>query len=169
MTYSLALTPEAGGGSTGGMFLVAKNSTSTLTGQKGFGFLNNSGYGYLFRMDLATSVMTGFPSFGVSLPTGTPTYAVGTNVTSCAQATGYTNTNTRGEVTIVGGTATTGTICTVTFSAALTGTPVVQISQNGGTASYILGHGTATTTSFTITSGSSVAGATINIDYEVMP
>jgi hypothetical protein len=107
---------------------------------------------------------------GLSIPAGTPTYTAGTNVTSCAQSSGYTNTNTRGELTIVGGTATTGTICTVNFSATLAAAPgMCLVTQNGGAVLFSIGHGTPSTTSFTITAGISVASATATVDYHCLP
>lgn len=104
----------------------------------------------------------------IATPGGTPTYVAGTNITSCAQASGYTNTNSRGELTIVAGSsASTGTICTVDFSATLSGAPgLCKVSQNGGSSNYSIGHGTASTTGFTITAGISVASATVTVDYE---
>ncbi len=110
---------------------------------------------------------------GLSIPLGTATFTPGTNVTSAACASGYTCTNTRGEITLVGGTATTGTIATVNFSAGLSAAPFCSISLNGsgstGTAGFDLGHGTPGTTNFTITAGLSVVGATLNIDYSCVP
>jgi hypothetical protein len=104
------------------------------------------------------------------LPASGPTYTAGASVTSCGQASGYTNTNDRGEVTIVGGTATTGTICTVNFSATLTYAPgLCTVTQSGGTTVFSLGHGTPTTSSFTITAGISVIGSTVTADYRCTP
>lgn len=102
----------------------------------------------------------------IGLLSGVPTYTAGTNVTSCAQTTGYTNSNTAGELTIVGGTATTGTICTVNWTATLPTAPYrCQVSQNGGATNFGLGHGTATNTALTITAGVTVSGQTVNVDY----
>jgi len=110
------------------------------------------------------------PNVQTALVTGAPTYAAGTNVTSCAQASGYTNSNTRGEITIVGGTATTGTICTVSFSGTLAAAPgLCKVSQNGGATLFSIGHGTAGTSSFTITAGITVVGATVTVDYICIP
>ena len=105
-------------------------------------------------------------ALGLSIPTGTPTYTAGTSVTSVVCATSYTCTNTRGEVTIVGGTATTGTIATINFSATLGAAPgLCMVTQNGGTSLFDLGHGVPGTSSFTITAGVTVAAATLNADY----
>jgi hypothetical protein len=97
---------------------------------------------------------------------GVPTYTAGTNVTSCAQTAGNTNSNQRGSITIVGGTATTGTICTVNFSQTLGKAPKVEVNQNGGATLFSIGHGNASTASFTVTAGISVVGQTVVVDYE---
>lgn len=110
------------------------------------------------------------PNVQSALIAGAPTYTAGASVTSCVQATGYTNSNERGEVTIVGGTATTGTICTVNFSTTLASAPgMCQVTQNGGTTVFSIGHGTPGTSSFTITSGISVVSSTLNVDYDCTP
>lgn len=110
------------------------------------------------------------PNVQSALTAGAPTYTPGASVTSCAQASGYTNSNERGEVTIVGGTATTGTICTVNFSVALASAPgLCQVTQNGGTTVFSIGHGTPGTSSFTITAGISVVSSTLNVDYDCAP
>ena len=106
----------------------------------------------------------------LSIPAGTPTYTAGTNVTSVACASGYTCTNTRGELTIVGGTATTGTIATVNFSATLAAAPgLCNVIQQGGAALFGVGHGTPSTTAFTITAGITVAASTVTVDYICQP
>jgi hypothetical protein len=107
---------------------------------------------------------------GLNLPNGTPTFTAGTNVTSVACASGYTCTNTRGELTIAGGTATTGTIATVNFSAALSAAPgLCRVTQNGGLTFFGIGEGQPTTTAFAITAGNSVASSTVTVDYQCTP
>jgi lysophospholipase L1-like esterase len=107
---------------------------------------------------------------GIYTPNGTPTYTAGTNVTSVGCASGYTCTNTRGELTIVGGTATTGTIATLNFSATLTAAPgLCIVTQAGGASLFGIGHGTPATTGFTITAGVSVATSTVTVDYSCQP
>ena len=101
----------------------------------------------------------------LSLPAGVPTYTKGTSTTSCAAASGYTNSNTHGEITIVGGTATTGTICTINWSTTIGAPGWCTLSQNGGATLFGIGHGVPGTTSMTITAGISVATSTVNIDY----
>lgn len=110
------------------------------------------------------------PNLQTALIAGAPTYTAGASVTSCAQASGYTNSNERGELTIVGGTATTGTICTVNFSTTLAAAPgLCQVTQNGGTTVFSIGHGTPSATAFTITSGISVVSSTVTVDYDCAP
>ena len=105
-----------------------------------------------------------------ALIAGTPTYMPGKNVTSCNQSSGYTNSNTRGELTIEGGTATTGTICTVNFSDTLGSAPgLCNVWQNGGDKAFGLGHGTSSTSGFTITASKSVAASAIVVDYDCRP
>jgi hypothetical protein len=109
-------------------------------------------------------------AISINLATGTPTYTAGTNVTSVVCASGYTCTNERGELTIVGGTATTGTIATVNFSATLSAAPgLCIVTQEGGATLFGIGHGTPSTSSFTITSGVSVAASTLAVDYICRP
>jgi hypothetical protein len=109
-------------------------------------------------------------AIAINLATGTPTFTAGTNVTSVACASGYTCTNERGELTIVGGTATTGTIATVNFSATLSAAPgLCIVTQEGGATLFGIGHGTPSTSSFTITSGVSVAASTLAVDYICRP
>lgn len=109
-------------------------------------------------------------SAAISLPYGTPTYTAGTNVTSVGCASGYTCTNQRGELTIVGGTATTGTIATLNFSAALLAAPgLCRVTQVGGATFFGIGEGTPTTTAFTITAGVTVTGSTVTVDYNCLP
>ena len=101
-----------------------------------------------------------------SLIAGTPTFTAGTNVSSVACASGYTCSNSQGELTIAGGTATTGTIATVNFSTTLSAAPTLcVVTQNGGATTFNVGHGTPSTSSFTITAGVSVSGATVTADY----
>jgi hypothetical protein len=102
----------------------------------------------------------------VDTPAGTPTFTAGTNVTSVSCSGSGSCTNTRGELTIVGGTATTGTIATVNFSTTLPAAPgLCMVSQEGGTSHYGIAHGTPSTSSFTITSAVSVSGVTLTVDY----
>jgi hypothetical protein len=106
---------------------------------------------------------------GLNIPVGTATFAVGTNVTSVVCASGYTCNNTRGTLTIVGGTATTGTIATVSFSTTLAVAPMCFASQNGGVSLFGIGNGAATSSSFTITAGVTVASSTITVNYLCLP
>lgn len=93
----------------------------------------------------------------------TATLTAGTGVTSvtCASA---ACTAARGTLTIVGGTATTGTIASLSWTA----TPsalVCTATMNGGTGFLGIGNSVATTTGFNVTSGVSVLGLTPTVNY----
>jgi len=109
-------------------------------------------------------------AIAINLATGTPTYTGGTGVTSVGCATSYTCTNQRGELTIVGGTATTGTIATVNFSATLSSAPgLCWANQDGGTTLFGISNGVPSTSGFTIGAAVSVLGQTVTVDYGCQP
>ena len=188
--YYLRMEPSANG-STADTYFVIKNSVHQTTGADGLWSMNSSSHGWKLKdgntsydATLDTSAMTAAATIqppagwsgtvslqaGLNLPNGTPTYTAGSGVTSVACASGYTCTNTRGELTIVGGTATTGTIATVTFSAALSAAPgLCRVTQNGGPTFFGIGEGQPTTTAFAITAGNSVASSTVTVDYQCVP
>lgn len=171
---------------------VAAGFTTIAAGQFGFDSTNNN---WKFWDGTQDTIFSGFASasppttgdFAVftkttnrwnltdsgvkplSLPTGTATFSAGSGVTSVVCASGFSCNNTRGTLTIVGGTATTGTIATVTFSAALSAAPQAFVGQNGGTSLFDIGNSAPTTTAFNITSGVTVLGATFNVNYQVQP
>lgn len=91
----------------------------------------------------------------------------GTNVTSvtCASA---ACTNLRGTYTIVGGTATTGTIASLSWTATPTAY-VCTATMNGGASAFGIGNSVATTTGMNITAGVSVIGATFSVNYSCQP
>jgi len=95
------------------------------------------------------------------------TLTPGTNVTSTVCATAACN-SVRGTVTIVGGTATTGTIATLSWTAVPTAY-VCTATQNGGATSYGIGNSVATTTGFNITSAVTVSGQTLSVNYSCQP
>jgi hypothetical protein len=188
--YTLQTSPSANG-SGADVYFTIKNSTATTTGAKGLWVQNTGNHGWKleagnssYDATLDTTAMTGAATIqppagwtgtvslqaGLNLPNGTPTYAAGTGVTSVGCASGYSCTNTRGELTIVGGSATTGTIATVNFSAALAAAPgLCQVTQNGGTTFFGIGEGQPTSTAFTVTAGNSVASSTVTVDYRCTP
>lgn len=97
----------------------------------------------------------------------TATATPGTNVTSCTCATAAC-TNLRGTYTIVGGTATTGTICGLAWTA----TPAAYActaTMNGGASAFGIGNSVATTTGMNITAGVSVAASTFTVNYSCQP
>lgn len=104
---------------------------------------------------------------------GTPaTWAVGSGVTSvtCADASSVavTCTSASGSLVIVGGTATTGTIATATWTAE-TAKRKCSFTMNGngstGTAGFDIGHTAPTASGVSITAGLTVLGATLFVDY----
>ena len=158
------------------------NSTSTLTIGKsgtttGTLALASSGGGAVNLVSASASstytatlpAVAGTVGLGLSIPTGTPSFTAGTGVTSVACETGYSCNNTRGTLKIVGGTATTGTIATVTFSASLSSAPACFASLNGFTSFLGIGSGAPTATAFTITAGVSVSGDTLFVNYWCQP
>jgi hypothetical protein len=164
----------------GGAFTISQNtlcaeaSSVNLLVTHNLGNVSNYTANNISGNFLQCTGITGSGCFAVAdainNATGTPTFTAGTNVTSCGCASGYSCTNTRGSLTIVGGTATTGTICTVNFSTTLTQTPgFAQVTQNGGASLYDVGHGIPSTTGVTITSGVTVVGATLTVDYVLLP
>ena len=96
---------------------------------------------------------------------GTPTFTAGTNVTSVACASGFSCNNRRGTLTIVGGTATTGTIATVAFPGTLAAAPACFAFSNGNATSFGIGNSAPTASSFNITAADTVASATLNVNY----
>jgi hypothetical protein len=91
----------------------------------------------------------------------------GTGVTSVTCATA-TCTNTRGTYTVVGGTATTGTIFSLSWTATATAY-VCTATMNGGTGFLGIGNSLATTTGMNITAGVTVLGLTFNVNYSCQP
>lgn len=119
---------------------------------------NTAGHAAVFY-DAAGDLVDGGP---VAVSTAA-TVAAGSGVSSATAATA-TLTNLRGTVVIAGGTATTGTIATLSWAATPTAY-VCTATQNGGSANYLIGNSVATTTGFSITAGASVAGATVTVNY----
>ena len=126
--------------------------------------------------NLSASYVLTLPGFaatvgtGLSIINGAPTFTPGANVTSAACAASYTCTNTRGRITIAAGaSATTGTIATLNFSAALAAGPFCTVAEMGATSLHGLDHLVPTQTALTITAAASVASATINVDYFCAP
>jgi len=171
---TLALqTPHAGSsGST-----VQTANTQILLGDNTVGLPNVStgaGTSYLCSgtsntvTTSTTPCVTGAAS-QLSIPTGTATFAAGSGVTSVVCASGYSCNNTRGTLTIVGGTATTGTIATVTFSGTLSAAPACFVTPNADASFLGLGNSAPSTTAFNITAAVTVLGLTFNVNYQCQP
>ena len=95
------------------------------------------------------------------------TLQAGTNVSSVLCLTS-TCTNLRGMLAVKGGTATTGVIASLGWTA----TPTVYVcsfAQNGGAFQYGVGSSAASLTGVNVTSANSVAGATLTISYACQP
>lgn len=104
---------------------------------------------------------------GLSIPTGTASFAGGTGITSVVCTTGYLCNNTRGTLTVVAAVgASTGTIVTVSFSGTLSSAPACFASMNGGATAFGIGNSAPTTGSFNITAAISVSLATFNVNYQ---
>lgn len=133
------------------------------TGAKGVGTLTWNG------PFAANSLSIGGTKTGplATASSSTATITPGANVTSVACASS-TCTNLRGTLTVAGGTATTGTIATLSWPATTTAY-ACQASQNGGATWYGIGNSLATTTSFNITADASVSGATVTVSYACQP
>lgn len=97
----------------------------------------------------------------VSAAVSSATGGTGTGTVTCLTA---ACTNVSGTYSVVGGTFTTGNLLVLVW-------PTTTIayncwtSQNGGAALYGIGHSVAAATGMTITSGISVIGITVTIDY----
>lgn len=116
-------------------------------------------------------------SKGTALFTGTVTSALGNAaITSATGGTGVTSvtcataacTVSRGSYTVVGGTATTGTIITLLWPTTTTAW-VCSVDMNGGTGFLGIGHSVATATGMNVTSGLTVVGVTFIVDYNCVP
>jgi len=106
----------------------------------------------------------------ISIPTGTATFATGSNITSVACASGYLCNNTRGTLTIVAAVgASTGTIATVNFSATLAAAPACFAYENGGSTNFGIGNSAPTTAGFNITAAVTVSLATLTVNYTCQP
>lgn len=91
----------------------------------------------------------------------------GTGVTSVTCATAACNVS-RGSYTVVGGSATTGTIITLVWPTTTTAW-VCSVDENGGIGFLGLGHSVATATGMNITAGVTVAATTFTVDYNCVP
>jgi len=85
----------------------------------------------------------------------------GTGTVTCITA---ACTNLSGTYSVAGGTFATGNLLTLAWPTTTTAYNC-WTSQNGGVATYGIGHAAATATGMTITSGITIAGVTVKIDY----
>jgi hypothetical protein len=160
------------GGSTSGQSAIgvaADGSALIVSAGLRLGAIPGAGTAGVVAID-ASGNLSAVRAPGLSIPTGTATFAGGTGITSVTCASGYSCNNTRGTLTIVAAVgATTGTIATVSFSAALSAAPDCSATQNGGSTSFGIGNSAPTTASFIITAGVSVSLATLTVHYQCQP
>lgn len=116
----------------------------------------------------AAGALTAIGTITSNLGTAAITSATGgTGVTSVTCATAACNVS-RGSYTVVGGTATTGTIITLLWPTTTTAW-VCSVDMNGGTGFLGIGHSVATATGMNITAGLTVVGVTFTVDYNCVP
>lgn len=118
--------------------------------------------------NVCQSTGTNCPYAPVSVAITSPTAGSGITSVTCATA---SCTNLRGTYTVVGGTATTGTIITLVWPTTTTAYACSATQNDTGVATaYLgLGHSVATATGMTISAGISVIGTTFNVDYSCQP
>lgn len=97
----------------------------------------------------------------------TATATLGTGVTSATCQTA-TCTLQRGSYTVVGGTATTGTIVSLAWGTTTTAW-VCTVDMNGGTGFLGVGNSVATTTGMNVTAAVTVIGTTFTFNYSCQP
>lgn len=122
-------------------------------------------------MDATSSVQAQLNAKALASVSNVITSATGgTGITSVTCATASC-TNLRGTYTVIGGTATTGTIITLVWPTTTTAY-VCSAAQNdtGVATAYLgLGHSVATATGMTISAGITVVGTTFSVDYICQP
>lgn len=152
-----SVATSAGAASIGAPATVTTANVTALPASPGTGFVfstNTSGVDQLSIIVATTATAT--PGSGI------------TSVT-CATA---ACTNLRGTFTVVGGTATTGTIFTLAWTATPAAYACLVVENGGGSPTptfFGIGHTVASTTGMTVTAGISVIGSTFTVDYVCQP
>lgn len=156
---------DSAGTATTAPITVTVASGGTIDGQTSL--VINQNYGSLLLQWISAGVYeTKVPSaYGTGSTTVSATPGTGVTSATCASATCTTS---RGSYTIVGGTATTGTIASLAWTATPTAW-VCSVGMNGGTGFLGIGHSVATTTGMNITAGVTVLGLTFTVDYNCVP
>lgn len=152
-TILTTMTSNTAGSDTSNMVFKIRNLGSAVTALTLSGAAGNGVFGGTVTSALGNAAITS--------ATG------GTGITSVTCATAPCTVS-RGSYTIVGGTATTGTIATLVWPTTTTAW-VCSVDQNGGTGFLGIGHGIATATGMTITAGVTVIGVTLTVDYSCVP
>ena len=147
MTYVSGHAPSGASGSA----VIAPDSSGNLDVSENGGMLSRI-------CDATNTICVPYP---VDNAITSATGGSGTSTVTCLTA---ACTNISGSYSVVGGTFTTGTFLTLVWPTTTTAYRC-WVTQNGGVAAYGLGHGVATATGMTVTSGISIAGVTVSFDY----
>lgn len=143
---------------------LAINGSTVLTGTDSSSPTTAAGQAAFRLSGASTASLTNFYVTGNPLVNNPITSATGGTNTGTVTCTTANCTNLSGTYSVAGGTFTTGNLLTLVWPT--TTTPYkCWTSQNGGIATYGIGHGVATATGMTITAGISVIGVTVTIDY----
>jgi hypothetical protein len=163
-SLSIGTSPPSPCGGTGTGCITLKEAgtagtpTSTLdycradSTSHGFMCSINGGAEFFSAMNVAASV-----SNAITSATG----GSGTGTVTCLTA---SCTNLRGTYSVAGGTFTTGNLLVLVWPTTTNAYSCI-VSQNGGVATYGIGHSVATATGMNITAGISVLGVTVTFDY----
>ena len=145
-TYLADFTAAAGGLKVASLTDTALSSGNCVQSGAG-GLLANAAGPCIAPVNTAISSATG---------------GTGTGTVTCLTA---TCTNVSGTYSVAGGTFTTGNLLVLVWPTTTTAYKCRAV-QNGGVATYGIGHSVATATGMTITAGISVAAITVTIDYD---
>lgn len=157
---------------TANSWVVLKNTVQNVTDTaNGFWWQNTNAHGIKWNLQtnatydytmaqptIANAMTYNFPVINAitSATGGTNTGTVTCTTAAC--------TNISGTYSVVGSTFTTGTFLTLVWPTTTTAYRC-WTAQNGGIATYGIGHAVATATGMVITSGITPAGVTVTIDY----
>lgn len=136
--------------------VVQPTTPGTLTGITTSGCLSGSG--------TSGSVAIGSANCAVVPPNTTVSSATGGSGTGTITCTTATCTSSSGTYSVAGGTFATGNLLTLVWPTT-TAVAKCTVTQNGGVATYGIGHALATATGLVITNGITVAGVTVTVDY----
>lgn len=105
-----------------------------------------------------------------NITTAAATFTPGTGVTSVTCSGSTTCDGNAGSLSLVGGTATTGTIATINWDTTYSTAPRwCSIIPRGAAIGFNIDHGVPSTIGMTITAGVTILGATLALDYQCKP